>query len=143
MYSDRGLKRFLDAQSGDYDRALGEIRHGKKQSHWMWYIFPQIAGLGFSETAKFYALHNLDEARDYLAHPVLGSRLIEISQALLTIKDKTANQILGSPDDLKLHSCMTLFSQVEPTNPVFEAVLDRYYSGVPDQRTLALLQSSP
>lgn len=139
MYSDRGLKRFLDAQSSDYSRALGEIRHGKKQSHWMWYIFPQLAGLGSSETAKFYALHNLDEARDYLTHPVLGSRLVEISQALLTIEGKTANQILGSPDDMKLHSCMTLFSQVEPTDPVFRTVLDRYYGGLPDQRTLALL----
>ncbi|WP_026260913.1 DUF1810 domain-containing protein [Spirosoma luteum] len=139
MHSDRELKRFLEAQSSDYNRALGEIRNGKKQSHWMWYIFPQIAGLGFSETAKFYALHNLEEARDYLAHPVLGSRLIEISQALLTIEGKTANQILGSPDDMKLHSCMTLFSRVEPANPVFKAVLDRYYGGNPDQRTLALV----
>ncbi len=143
MHSDKGLKRFLDAQVDDYNRALGEIRHGKKQSHWMWYIFPQIAGLGFSETAKYYALHNLDEARDYLEHPVLGSRLIEISKALLAIEGKTANQILGSPDDLKLHSCMTLFSQVESADPVFEAVLERYYGGQPDQRTLALLQRSP
>ena len=143
MHSDNGLKRFLDAQTDDYNRALGEIRKGKKQSHWMWYIFPQIAGLGFSETAKYYALHDIKEARAYLEHPVLGSRLIEISRALLTIEGKTANQILGSPDDLKLHSCMTLFSQVEAADPVFEAVLDRYYSGLPDQRTLALLQRSP
>lgn len=139
MHADGELKRFLDAQSGDYDRALGEIKNGKKQSHWMWYIFPQLAGLGVSETAKFYALHNLDEARAYLAHPILGSKLIEISQAILTIQGKTANQILGSPDDLKLHSCMTLFSRVEPANPVFDVVLDRYFSGVPDPRTLALL----
>ncbi len=143
MQSARELKRFLDAQSGDYSRALGEIRHGRKQSHWMWYIFPQLAGLGNSETAKYYALHNLDEAHNYLEHPVLGSRLIEISQALLAIEGKTANQILGSPDDMKLHSCMTLFSRVEPANPVFAAVLDRYYGGQPDQRTLALLQRSP
>ncbi len=139
MHSDRELKRFLDAQSGDYNRALGEIRNGKKQSHWMWYIFPQITGLGYSETAKFYALHNLEEARAYLEHPVLGSRLIDISQAVLIIEGKTANQILGSPDDLKLHSCMTLFSRVEHAHPVFAAVLDRYYGGLPDQRTLALL----
>ena len=139
MHSDRGLKRFLDAQDSDYNRALDEIRDGKKKSHWMWYIFPQIAGLGFSETAKFYALRNLEEARSYLEHPVLGSRLIEISQAMLANEGKTANQILGSPDDLKLHSCMTLFSQVDPANPVFDAVLERYYTGTPDQRTLALL----
>lgn len=105
----------------------------------MWYIFPQIAGLGFSETAKFYALRNLEEARSYLEHPVLGGRLIEISQAILTIEGKTANQILGSPDDMKLQSCMTLFRQVDPANPVFDAVLERYYTGTPDQRTLALL----
>ncbi|WP_020607238.1 DUF1810 domain-containing protein [Spirosoma spitsbergense] len=143
MRSATELKRFLDAQSDDYNRALGEIRNGKKQSHWMWYIFPQIAGLGYSETAKFYALRDLEEAHAYLEHPVLGSRLIEIAQALLAIEGKTANQILGSPDDLKLHSCMTLFSRVAPADPVFTAVLERYYNGIPDQRTLALLQRSP
>ncbi len=109
------LSRFIDAQQRDYDRALGEIRQGRKQSHWMWYIFPQLAGLGHSETARFYGIKDGQEARDYLAHPVLGSRLIEISTALLDIDGRTANQVMGSPDDLKLRSSMTLFSLVENT----------------------------
>ncbi|GAB3883253.1 DUF1810 domain-containing protein [Spirosoma agri] len=139
MTADINLKRFVDAQFSDYQRALAEIRNGRKQSHWMWYIFPQIAGLGFSETARFYALNDRQEARDYLAHPVLGSRLIEISNALLGIEGKTANQILGSPDDLKLRSSMTLFSALENTNPVFQAVLDKFFNGQPDQKTLSLI----
>ena len=133
------LKRFLTAQEGDYARALAEIKNGRKQSHWMWYIFPQIAGLGFSETAKFYAINDIQEARDYLEHPVLGSRLIEISSVLLQHKGKTANQIFGSPDDLKLRSSMTLFSLANDTNPVFQAVLDKYYGGSPDPKTLLLV----
>lgn len=133
------LKRFLEAQSDDYQRALSEIRNGSKRSHWMWYIFPQIAGLGFSYTSKFYAIKDQGEAESYLAHPTLGGRLIEISNALLEIEDRTANQIFGSPDDLKLKSSMTLFGALENTNPVFQKVLDKYFSGAKDQRTLAAL----
>lgn len=139
MASSSDLKRFLVAQESDYTRALAEIKNGRKQSHWMWYIFPQLAGLGFSETARFYAIRDVQEASDYLSHPVLGSRLIENSKALLQLKGKTANQIFGSPDDLKLRSSMTLFSLVENTDPVFQAVLDAYYGGSPDPKTVALV----
>lgn len=134
------LKRFLDAQAADYPNALAEIRQGRKQSHWMWYMFPQLAGLGYSEMARFYAIRDLNEASAYLAHPILGARLIELSAALLDVKGKTAGQILGSPDDLKLRSSMTLFSRVTPTDPVFDAVLANYYQGVADSRTLGLLK---
>lgn len=109
----RDLQRFLDAQERDYRTALAEIKNGRKQSHWMWYIFPQIDGLGFSSTAKFYAIKDLTEAKNYFAHPVLGERLVEISKAMLEIEGKTANQILGSPDDMKLKSSMTLFGALE------------------------------
>jgi len=133
------LKRFLDAQENDFERALAEIRRGRKQSHWMWYIFPQIAGLGFSETSRFYAIKNKEEAELYLAHPVLGARLVEISEALLEIEGKTANQIFGSPDDMKLKSSMTLFGALKNTNPVFQSVLDEYFNGTSDPRTLQLI----
>ena len=136
MENDYNLDRFLEAQATDYPRALAEVRKGRKQTHWMWYIFPQLSGLGFSEMARIYAIKDLQEARAYLAHPVLGTRLIEISNALLAVGGKTANQIMGSPDDLKLRSCMTLFSLVNPANPVFEAVLTTYYNGFPDSRTI-------
>lgn len=139
MQSEPNLKRFLDAQTNDYSRALREIKNGRKQSHWMWYIFPQIKGLGFSETAKFYAINDLQEAKAYLEHPILGSRLIEISNALLAQEGKSANQILGSPDDLKLRSSMTLFSSLDKADPVFQAVLTKYYAGEPDQRTLSII----
>lgn len=140
MQTEPNLERFLDAQANDYSRALREIKSGRKQSHWMWYIFPQIKGLGFSETAKFYAINDLQEARAYLEHPVLGSRLVEISNALLGLEGKSANQILGSPDDLKLKSSMTLFSALEKTDPVFQAVLTKYYKGVADQQTLSIIK---
>ncbi|RYF64228.1 MAG: DUF1810 domain-containing protein, partial [Cytophagaceae bacterium] len=123
----------------DYDRALAEVTNGHKQSHWMWYIFPQIAGLGVSETARFYAIKNLQEAHDYLEHPVLGSRLINISKALLGVEGKTANQILGSIDELKLRSSMTLFSTLTNTNPVFQAVIDKFFDGQDDPKTRSLL----
>ena len=141
MKSETNLKRFVDAQENDYSRALSEIKNGRKQSHWMWYIFPQISGLGFSETAKFYSIKDLQEASDYLDHPVLGSRLIDIANAMLRIDGKTANQILGSPDDLKLRSSMTLFSLVENTNPVFQAILDKFFNGQPDPKTIALVKN--
>jgi uncharacterized protein (DUF1810 family) len=133
------LKRFLDAQEDDFERALAEIKRGRKQSHWMWYIFPQIAGLGFSSTSKLYAIKDRAEAELYLAHPVLGARLIEISEALLEIDGKTANQIFGSPDDLKLKSSMTLFASLDDAPPVFQRVLDKYFGDAKDLRTLELL----
>ena len=133
------LQRFLDAQEEDFEIALSEIRGGRKRSHWMWYIFPQIAGLGFSSTSKFYAIKDKTEARSYLAHSVLGERLIEISNALLEIEGKTANQIFGNPDDLKLKSSMTLFGALEDSNPVFQKVLDKYFGGAKDARTIKII----
>jgi uncharacterized protein (DUF1810 family) len=132
------LDRFLDAQDGVYDDALAELTAGRKRTHWMWFIFPQIAGLGFSPTAQLYAIDSLDEARAYLAHPVLGPRLRECAQALLTVQGRSAREILGYPDDLKLRSSMTLFARAADDPELFQAVLDRYYDG-PDPRTLKLL----
>lgn len=132
------LDRFLVAQEHSYDTALREIRAGRKRSHWMWYIFPQIAGLGMSYTAQLYSIQDISEARDYIAHPVLGARLIEISRALLNLDSSDATAVMGYPDDLKLCSCMTLFKQVSD-DPVFGAVLDKFYGGRADTRTLAIL----
>jgi uncharacterized protein (DUF1810 family) len=134
------LKRFLDAQDGDFAIAFSEIREGRKRSHWMWYIFPQIAGLGYSSTSKFYAIKDLREAEDYLRHPVLGKRLIEISEVLSKIEGKTAHQIFGSPDDMKLKSSMTLFASLTETDPVFQKVLDKYFEGEKDDRTLQIIR---
>lgn len=136
------LTRFLDAQNQMYLKALAEVRNGKKESHWMWFVFPQIKGLGFSETAKFYGIAGLEEAEAYLAHPVLGKHLIEISEALLKIEDKTAAEIFGTPDDMKLRSCMTLFAKVPGTNEVFEKILDKYFGGSHDDYTEELLQKT-
>ena len=133
------LKRFLDAQENDFERALAEIKRGRKQSHWMWYIFPQIAGLGSSGTSRFYAVKDRAEAELYLAHPVLGARLVEISEALLEIEGKTANQIFGSPDDVKLKSSMTLFGSLKNSHPIFQRVLAKYFNGTKDRRTLDLI----
>jgi len=141
MKSESNLNRFLEAQHLDYSQALAEIKNGQKRSHWIWYVFPQIHGLGFSSTSEFYAIKNLNEAKDYLQHPVLGSRLIEVTKAVLAVNGKTANQIMGSPDDLKLKSCMTLFNLLENADPVFQAVLDKYFNGVQDQKTLAIVKS--
>ena len=134
------FERFVTAQADVYDTALGELRAGDKRSHWMWFVFPQLAGLGSSPAAQRYAINDLDEARAYLAHPVLGPRLIEASRALLGLQGRSATQILGHPDDLKLRSSMTLFARAAADPEVFEAVLDRYYGG-PDPRTLELLDS--
>lgn len=133
------LQRFIDAQGHDYATAFNEIKGGRKRSHWMWYIFPQIQGLGFSETSRFYALKNKSEAAAFLHHPVLGSRLIEISNALLKLDSNDAHQIFGSPDDLKLKSSMTLFASLKNTHPVFEAVLDKFFKGGKDEKTLTIL----
>ncbi|WP_305784458.1 DUF1810 domain-containing protein [Symbioplanes lichenis] len=133
------LARFHDAQLTTYDRALAELRAGSKRSHWMWFVFPQIAGLGLSATARRYAIKNLDEARAYLADPVLGPRLAECAEALLGVPGKTAYDILGTPDDLKLRSSMTLFAAAAGEPELFESVLERYYDGKPDPATLERL----
>ncbi len=133
------LDRFLTAQQDTYATALRELSAGWKQSHWMWFIFPQLAGLGFSSTAQFYAIQNIDEAAAYIDHPVLGPRLIECCEAMLLHPDRSARDILGSPDDLKLRSCATLFAQLQPPHPVFGQILTTFYSAHPDPRTLELL----
>jgi len=136
-----GLRRFVEAQKGGYDRALAEIRAGRKRTHWMWYIFPQIHGLGASPAAKDFAIKSLSEAHAYLEHPVLGPRLIECAEAVLAIKGRTAVEIFGSPDDLKLRSCATLFGEASPPGSVFEKVLAKYYQRRPDAETLRLLRA--
>jgi uncharacterized protein (DUF1810 family) len=136
------LKRFVDAQNGVYERVLAELRAGQKTSHWMWFIFPQMDGLAMSATSRHYAIKSLDEARGYLEHPILGHRLIECSQTLLDLEDRSASQIFGYPDDLKLRSSMTLFSLVENPDPVFASVLDKYFGGKRDKRTLHILKQS-
>jgi uncharacterized protein (DUF1810 family) len=132
------LDRFVDAQDGVYADALAELGAGRKRTHWMWFVFPQIAGLGSSPAAQRYAIRSLDEARAYLAHPVLGPRLRECAQALLAVQDRSAREILGHPDDLKLRSSMTLFARAADDPALFQAVLDRFYDG-PDPLTLTLL----
>ncbi len=132
------LERFVGAQDGVYERARAELAAGSKRSHWMWFIFPQLAGLGSSPTARVYAIRDLAEARAYLAHPVLGARLTECAETLLGVEGRTASQIFGFPDDLKLRSSMTLFAEAAGDPTVFERVLERYYDG-PDPRTLELL----
>lgn len=133
------LQRFLDAQARDYPTALAEMRAGRKRSHWMWYIFPQLRGLGFSSTAQHYAIADAAEAQAYLRQPVLGARLVEIASVLLTLPGSNATSLMGSPDDLKLRSSMTLFARVPAAHPVFRAVLDKFFGGVPDAKTLQLL----
>ncbi len=133
------LSRFLKAQEDDYDRALSEIRAGRKCSHWMWYIFPQLKGLGHSGTAQFYGISGKAEAEAYLAHPVLGPRLVQITEAALQHTGKTPLQILGHPDNLKFHSCMTLFAQLPEAPSAFRNALDAFFSGGEDAATLRLL----
>lgn len=132
------LERFLSAQEHDYEIALSEIRNGRKQSHWMWYIFPQIQGLGYSSMAQFYAIKDREEAVTYLNHPVLGKRLVEISEVLLNLRENDARKVMGYPDDLKLKSSMTLFYVVSGRT-VFKQVLDKYYFGELDEKTVSLL----
>ncbi len=136
------LTRFVDAQEGDYDRALSEIRGGRKQSHWMWYVFPQYAGLGFSPTSARYAIRSIAEAEAYLRHPVLGPRLLAIAQATLDLEGLSASDVFGSPDDMKLRSCATLFAAVSPPGSVFEQLLEHYFGGERDERTLELMERS-
>jgi len=134
------LQRFVDAQQSVYQAALTELQNGYKQGHWMWFIFPQIAGLGHSEMARRFAIADIDEARAYLQHPLLGARLRESTRAVLQHTARPARQILGSPDDMKLRSCMTLFAQLEP-HTEFQLVLDDFYNGEMDNATLVRLKS--
>lgn len=131
------LQRFIDAQDNVYAQVVTELRDGKKRSHWMWFIFPQIAGLGRSATARRYAITDLNEALEYIRHPLLGQRLMECASLIVDIDGKTALEIFGSPDDMKLRSSMTLFLLVSD-NSVFQAVIDKYYNGVPDGATFRL-----
>lgn len=135
------LDRFLKAQDNNYADALDEISNGKKTTHWMWYVFPQLSGLGKSEMAKYYGIANFKVAEQYLKHPVLGKRLEEISSAILQHTDKSAYEILGSPDDLKLQSSMTLFSSLEDAPGVFKEILHHFYAGQADSATVKLLES--
>jgi uncharacterized protein (DUF1810 family) len=133
------LQRFVDAQRATYARALAEITSGQKRSHWMWYVFPQIAGLGFSATSRRYAIESLSEAEAYLRHEVLGPRLVACAEAALAVEGLSAQRIFGSPDDLKLRSSATLFARVSPEGSVFHRLLDEYFGGVPDEATLRIL----
>lgn len=141
MNPNDGIERFIAAQENVYHQALNEIKNGRKQSHWMWFVFPQIRGLGFTDYNVYYGIKDLNEAEQYLNDPILGKRLIEISEAVFSQQDKTAIEIFGRPDDRKLKSCMTLFSRIENTHPVFQKVLEKYYQGLNDDKTLAILVS--
>jgi uncharacterized protein (DUF1810 family) len=134
------LERFVRAQATVWDDVLAELRLGRKTSHWMWFVFPQLVGLGRSETARYFAIGSLDEARAYLAHPTLGPRLRECAGLLLAIDGRTADGILGPIDALKLRSSMTLFLRADPSDPVFRQVVDRFFGGAPDDATDALLR---
>ena len=133
----------MRAQQHDYERALSEIRSGRKRSHWMWYVFPQYDGLGLSATSRRYAIKSPAEARAYLRHPILGPRLVECAEAALGVEGASAREIFGSPDDVKLRSCATLFASVSPPRSVFERLLDKYFGGERDDHTLRLLGAPP
>lgn len=133
------ISRFMKAHQSDYQRALSEIKNGKKVSHWMWYIFPQMKGLGHSSMSEYYGIRDLDEARVYLADPVLGKHLIEMCEALLSLDTDDAAEVMGQPDDRKLKSSMTLFDAATESLDVFQMVLDKYYHGKKDCRTLKML----
>jgi uncharacterized protein (DUF1810 family) len=133
------LQRFVDAQNDQYVEVLRELRAGHKTSHWMWYIFPQIRGLGSSFTAQKYAIASREEARAYLEHPLLGARLLECTQLVLAVQGRSAHAIFGSPDDLKFRSCMTLFARAADDSQLFEQALQKYFGGAPDPLTLGRL----
>jgi uncharacterized protein (DUF1810 family) len=136
------LNRFVEAQRSTYERALAELRSGRKRSHWMWYVFPQLAGLGVSELSRRYAIRNAEEAKAYLDHPMLGPRLVECAAAVLEIDGRSAYEIFGSPDDLKLRSCATLFARASAPGSVFATLLAKYFGGREDEATVRLLESS-
>lgn len=141
MNTNFNLERFLQAQESSYALALAEMKAGEKRSHWMWFIFPQIAGLGNSSNANYYAIKSSKEAAAYLQHEILGQRLIEISKVVLDIAGKSAFQIFDHPDYLKFKSCMTLFATLPNTEPVFEKLLDKFFDGKKDEMTLYILQT--
>ena len=136
------FQHFIDAQENIYPDVIRELKQGHKESHWMWYIFPQITGLGQSHISKIYAIGSLDEAAAFLQHPVLGDRLYECTETVVSTEERTVEQIFGTPDYLKFHSCMTLFSQVENHHPVFDSALKRYFENKQDQSTLDILSGS-
>ncbi len=133
------LNRFIQAQKNNYDDALLEIKRGRKSSHWMWYIFPQFDGLGSSSMSQLYSIKSIAEADAYLAHPILGDRLRDCSEASLAIEGKSAHDIFGSPDDMKLRSSATLFAYISPPNSIFEQLIDKYFDGNSDRKTLTLI----
>lgn len=135
-----GLQRFIDAQENVYDDVVAELARGRKTSHWMWFIFPQLRGLGRSETARYFGIEGPEEATAYAAHPILGERLRACSRLLLDLPDQPIRDVMGSPDDMKLRSSMTLFAQVAPAEPLFGQVLAKFFVDGPDERTLALLR---
>ncbi|WP_375435491.1 DUF1810 domain-containing protein [uncultured Hymenobacter sp.] len=139
MSNESSLQRFIDAQETSYPTALAEIKQGRKQSHWMWYIFPQLQGLGMSSTSQYYGLKDAAEAEQYAKHPLLSQRLLTLCDALLELKSSNATTIMGSPDDVKLKSSMTLFASLPGTNPIFQRVLDKFFQGSQDTNTLRLL----
>jgi len=139
MGAETQLKRFLEAQEGHYEKALAEITNGAKRSHWMWFIFPQVKGLGFSSASQLYGIKDLKEAEAYLKHPVLGPRLISICRLLLDLETTNANKIFGSPDDLKLKSSMTLFAAAKNSDLVFQQVLQKFFQGKMDDQTITIL----
>jgi len=134
------LDRFLKAQANDYDTALNELKAGRKRNHWIWYVFPQVAGLGHSPTSQFYAIKSLDEAAAYLRHPILGGRLHECLKALQPLEQTSASQVFGEVDAMKFRSSLTLFSEADPADPIVEVALDRWFGGGKDQKTLQLLR---
>jgi uncharacterized protein (DUF1810 family) len=133
------LSRFLKAQERVYDRVLSELRNGRKRTHWMWFVFPQIEGLGYSSTTQYYSIKSKEEARQYLNHPLLGKRLRDCAESILALEGLSASSIFGYPDDLKLKSSMTLFASMAEPQSVFSGVLEKYFQGNRDERTLALL----
>jgi uncharacterized protein (DUF1810 family) len=133
------LKRFVDAQQAEFEQVCAELRAGHKRSHWIWFIFPQMKGLGHSETANYYGIASRQEAEAYLAHPVLGSRLRECTRLVTAVEGRSIDQILGYPDDLKFRSSMTLFASTASDNQIFRDALQKYFAGKPDQRTIDLL----
>ena len=141
MVASFDLERFVAAQRSSYDQALAELRAGDKRSHWMWFMFPQLAGLGFSAMAQRYAISGLDEAQAYLQHPVLGERLRVCTAAVNAVTGRTAHEVFGSPDDMKFRSSMTLFGRAAPAEPAFRTALKRYFDGQEDPRTLEKLQT--
>jgi len=133
------LNRFVEAQKVNYEQALAEVKSGRKRLHWMWYVFPQFDGLGFSQPSQQYSIKSVAEAKAYLSHPVLAPRLVAIAIAALSVEGKSADEIFESPDDMKLKSCATLFASVSPDGSVFEQILDKFFQGDRDLKTLSLL----